>query len=53
MFILFDSYRIILFILASYIYTYVQGEKDEEDCPSWTVWLQVNFDLIKYFTEGQ
>ena len=39
MFILFDSYRIILFILASYIYTYVQGEKDEEDCPSWTVWL--------------
>ena len=39
MFILFDSYRIILFILASYIYTYVQGEKDEEDCPPWTVWL--------------
>ncbi len=39
MFILFDSYRIILFILASYIYTYVQGEKDEEDCPSWPVWL--------------
>ena len=39
MFILFDSYRIILFILASYIYTYVRGEKDEEDCPSWTVWL--------------
>ena len=26
MFILFDSYRIILFILASHICTYVQGE---------------------------
>ena len=47
MFILFDSYRIILFILASYIYTYVQGEKDEEDCPSWTVWLlRIRWTLI-------
>ena len=39
MFILFDSYLIILLILASYIRIYVHGVKNEEDCPSWTVWL--------------